>query len=280
MASPSVRFVLFEPTHPGNIGAAARAMKTMGFSELVLVNPAAHPDPQARARASGALDVLEAASVADSLARAIAGCGLVIGASARHRRLGMPEMDPRTCAAEVLRAAAAKPVALVFGPERSGLSNAELDLCQGIVYIPANPEYSSLNLAAAVQLIAWELREAQGVTIESPPPEAPPAGAEDMDLFYEHLERVLLASGFLDTGNPRNLMRRLRRLFNRARLDQNELNIMRGILAALAPGSGERSWTGPVTTVKEDSGERSWTGPAAEDSGEQDSAGGMRKGSA
>lgn len=244
MASPAVRFVLFEPTHPGNVGAAARAIKTMGFSELVLVNPAGHPDPEARARASGALDVLEAARVCASLAEAIAGCGLVLGASARHRRLGVPEHDPRAAAAEVMHVAASSPVAIVFGPERSGLTNDELDLCQGIVYIPANPEYSSLNLAAAVQLIAWELRAAQGLAFESPPPEAPPATIEDMDLFYEHLERVLVASGFLDTGNPRNLMRRLRRLFNRARLDRNELNILRGILAAVAPGSGERSWRG------------------------------------
>jgi TrmH family RNA methyltransferase len=276
MASASVRFVLFEPTHPGNVGAAARAMKTMGFSELVLVNPVGHLHPDARARASGALDVLEAATVAGSLTEAIRGCGLVLGASARHRRLGMPELDPRACATEVLRAAAQKPVALVFGPERSGLSNAELDLCQAIVYIPANPEYSSLNLAAAVQLIAWELREAQGVAIETPPPEAPPASAEDMDLFYEHLERVLLASGFLDTGNPRNLMRRLRRLFNRARLDQNELNILRGILAAVAVGSGERDWKGPVAASESGSGERDWKGPVAaseSDPGERDGTG-------
>jgi TrmH family RNA methyltransferase len=246
MAALPIRFVLFEPTHPGNIGAAARAIKTMGFEELVLVNPLDHPAPEARARASGALDVLEAAIVTRNLAEAVGDCGLVVGASARHRRLGMPEIDPRECALQVLRASRGRPAAIVFGPERSGLSNAELDLCQAIVYIPANPAYSSLNLAAAVQIIAWELRSAQEVSIDTPPPEAPPATAEDMDLFYDHLERVLLASGFLDQGNPRNLMRRLRRLFNRARLDQNELNILRGILAAVAPGSGERAWRGPA----------------------------------
>jgi len=243
MALP-VRFVLFEPTHPGNVGAAARAIKTMAFDELVLVNPGEHPHPEARARSSGAIDVLERATVCTSLAEAVAGCGLVLGASARHRRLGMPEYDPREAAGEALRAAATAPVAIVFGPERTGLTNAELDLCQGIVYIPANPEYSSLNLAAAVQVLAWELKAAQGLAFNSPPPEAPPATIEDMDLFYEHLERVLAASGFLDRGNPRNLMRRMRRLFNRARLDRNELNILRGILATLAPGSGERDWRG------------------------------------
>lgn len=245
MSPPPIRFVLFQPTHPGNIGAAARAIKTMGFRELVLVNPERYPDGEARARASGALDVLEAARVRPTLAEALQGCGLVVGASARHRRLGMPEIDPRECARQLLDAARTKPAAVVFGPERSGLTNEELDLCQAILYIPANPEYSSLNLAMAVQILAWELRCAQGVEITVPPPEAPPADLQDMELFYEHLQRVLLASGFLDPGNPRNLMRRLRRLFNRTRLDQNELNILRGILAALAPGSGERDWGGP-----------------------------------
>ncbi|GIK33637.1 MAG: hypothetical protein AMXMBFR45_16290 [Gammaproteobacteria bacterium] len=245
MASDSIRFVLFEPSHPGNVGAAARALKTMAFDQLVLVNPPpGHPDPEARARASGAVDVLESATVATSLAAALQGCGLVIGASARHRRLGIAELDPRECARQLLEASRERPAALVFGPERSGLSNAELDLCQAIVYIPANPQYSSLNLAAAVQLLAWELRAAQGVNVDSPPPESPPATVEDMELFYDHLQRVLTASGFLDPGNPRNLMRRLRRLFNRTRLDENELNILRGILATLAPGSGERHWRG------------------------------------
>lgn len=240
----NVRFVLFEPTHPGNIGAAARAIKTMGFDRLTLVNPASHADPEARARASGAIDVLEGATVAGTLAEAVGDCGMVIGASARHRRLGIAELDPRECARQVLDGSREKPAAIVFGPERAGLTNAELDLCQAIVYIPANPAYSSLNLAAAVQVIAWELRCAQGVSLDTPPPEAPPATVEDLELFYEHLQRVLLASGFLDPGNPRNLMRRLRRLFNRARLDRNELNILRGILAAVAPGSGERGWSG------------------------------------
>jgi len=245
MTSSSVRFVLFEPTHPGNVGAAARAIKTMGFEQLVLVNASGlQRDPEARARSSGALDVLEAASLAGSLPEAVGDCGMVIGASARHRRLGIAELDPRECARAVLEASREKPAAIVFGPERAGLTNAELDLCQAIVYIPANPAYSSLNLAAAVQLIAWELRAAAGAALDTPPPEAPPATVEDMELFYEHLQRVLLASGFLDPDNPRNLMRRLRRLFNRSRLDRNELNILRGILAALAPGSGERGWRG------------------------------------
>ena len=244
MPLDSVRFVLFAPTHPGNVGAVARAMKTMDLSDLVLVNPVDCSGAEARARASGAIDVLEAARTVNSLAAAIRDCGLVIGASARHRRLGMPEMGPRECALEIRRATETGPVAVVFGPERAGLTNAELDLCNAIVFIPANPVYSSLNLAAAAQIIAWELRCAEGICVEAPTPEAPAATSESMELFYEHLQRVLESSGFLDTGNPRNLMRRLRRLFNRARLDQNELNILRGILAAVAPGSGERAWRG------------------------------------
>lgn len=210
----------------------------MGFSELVLVNPACRIDDQARARSSGALDVLEAAREFDNLADAVQGCGLVIGASARRRRLAWPEFDPRECAASVVAGGAVKPTAIVFGPERAGLKNAEMDLCNALVYIPSNPEYSSLNLAMAVQVIAYELRVAQGVDRKPEDDESPPASAEDLEYFYEHLQRVLLGSGFLNPDNPRTLMRRLRRLFNRARLDENELNIMRGILSALVPGSG------------------------------------------
>jgi TrmH family RNA methyltransferase len=133
------------------------------------------------------------------------------------------------------------PAAIVFGTESTGLSNTELDLCNATAYIPANPDYSSLNLAMAVQVIAYELRLAQGYADAAQDPESPPASSGDMELFYKHLERVLLGAGFLKADNPRYLMRRLRRLFNRARLDQNELNIMRGILSAVAPGSGDAS---------------------------------------
>jgi TrmH family RNA methyltransferase len=234
-----VRFVLYQPTHPGNVGASARAIKTMGFSDLVLVNPRNFPSPDADARASGAVDVLSAASVVGSLADAVADCGLIIGASARRRRLGSLELTPRQCAAELLAHCGQMPVAIVFGTESAGLSNTELDLCNGTTYIPANPDYSSLNLAMAVQVIAYELRVAQGYEDAPQDPESPPASSGDMELFYKHLERVLLATGFLKPDNPRYLMRRLRRLFNRTRLDQNELNIMRGILSAVVPGSGD-----------------------------------------
>ena len=240
-SSADIRFVLFEPTHPGNIGSVARAIKTMGFQQLYLVNPP--PDyicSDSRAMASGAQDVLHGARAVASLPEALEGCGLVLGASARHRRIGCPEMDPRECARQAMEQAASKPVALVFGPERSGLANEELDLCSAIVYIPANPDYSSLNLSQAVQVIAYELRQQQILERELPSRESPLAGPAAMELFYEHFERVLLASGFLNPQNPRHLMRRLRRLFNRAQVDENELNILRGILSAVAPGSGPR----------------------------------------
>jgi len=242
-----VRFVLVQTSHPGNIGSCARAMKTMGYDELVLVSPAAEfPSAEARAMASGAQDVLAAARVVGSFAEAVADCGLVIGASARHRRIGCPELAPRECAELLQATRRSARVAIAFGPERSGLANEELDLCNALVYIPANPAYSSLNLAMALQLIAWELRQAEPFAAAAVEPESPPAAVADMELFYEHLERVLLGSGFLNPENPRHLMRRLRRLFNRTRLDQNELNILRGILSALAPGSGTRPTGTPL----------------------------------
>jgi len=216
-------------------------MKTMGFSDLALVNPACCIDAEAAARSSGALDVLQNARMSDSLADAVQGCGLVVGASARRRRLTWPELDPRECAATVIESSRTKPVAIVFGPERAGLKNAEMDVCNALVYIPSNPDYSSLNLAMAVQVIAYELRWAQDLHVKPDDDESPPASAEGIEYFYQHLEHVLLGSGFLNPENPRTLMRRLRRLFNRARLDENELNIMRGILSALVPGSGESS---------------------------------------
>jgi len=231
-----IQIVLFEPTHPGNVGAAARAMKTMGLTELVVVNPGCEIDGVARARSSGALDVLESARIAPTLTDGISGCGLVVGASARRRRLSWPELEPRECAEQVVAASATKPVAIVFGSERAGLTNVEMDQCNALVCIPCNPDYSSLNLAMAVQIIAYEIRRAQGLDDKpAGKADAPPASAEAMAYFYAHLERVLLDAGFLKADNPRVLMRRLRRLFNRAQLDERELNMLRGVLTALAP---------------------------------------------
>jgi len=241
MSDLPIRFVLFEPTHPGNVGAAARAIKTMGFSELVLVNPACEIDGVARARSSGALDVLMSARIVPTLAEAIDGCGFVVGTSSRRRRLAWPELDPRECAAEVVAASRSKPTAVVFGAERAGLTNAEMDRCNALVYVPSNPEYSSLNLAMAVQIIAYELLWAQGVKYQQQDPDSVPASAGDIELFYQYLERVMRDSGFLKPEQPHALMRRLRRLFNRARLDEKELNIMRGLLSALASGPAHPS---------------------------------------
>ncbi len=236
-----VRIVLVGTTHPGNIGACARAMKNMGLHDLTLVAPRSFPDEEATARASGATDVLEAAKVVGTLDEAIADCVWVAGASARSRTIGWPTLLPRDCAAELGRQRQTGPVAVVFGPEKSGLTNEHLDRCHALLTIPTNPDFSSLNLAMAVQVLTYELRVA---TLEgSPPsftPEAPLATGEELEHFYTHLEAVLRSARFLDPDNPRHLMRRLRRLFVRAAPDRNEINILRGMLAALDPDGRER----------------------------------------
>ncbi len=228
-----IRIVLVETSHPGNIGAAARAMKTMGLGRLLLVNPAEYPHPDATALASSAGDVLEGAQVVPDLDTALEGCVLVAGTSARRRGIGPPELMPRECAARLTAAAAERDVALVFGRERTGLTNEELDRCHLLVTIPANPEYASLNLAAAVQVLAYELLLARGTTPTAAESEVPLATADELERLYQHLEQAALETGFLDPENPKHLMRRLRRLFNRAQPDQNELNILRGLLTAL-----------------------------------------------
>ena len=237
----SIRIVLVGTTHPGNIGAVARAMKNMGLSELVLVNPRHFPHEDATARASGANDILERARVVATLADALDDCIYIAGASARSRAIGWPTMGPRDCAERMLRESEDGTVAAVFGPEKTGLHNDDLDLCHTLLTIPTNPDYSSLNLAMAVQVVTYELRVAS--TVDLGPAfetEAPPATGAEMEHFYEHLERVIDDIGFLDPDNPRHLMRRLRRLFIRARPDRNEINILRGILTAIdrTRGSG------------------------------------------
>ncbi|NNG11712.1 MAG: tRNA (cytosine(32)/uridine(32)-2'-O)-methyltransferase TrmJ [Halobacteria archaeon] len=231
----NIRVILLNTSHPGNIGAAARAMKTMGLEDLRLVNPKQFPHAEATARASGADDLLARAGVYTRLEEALQGCRLVIGASARARSIPCPILDPRECARQVRTESEHGPVAVLFGCERSGLSNAEMDRCHALVRIPASDAYSSLNLAAAVQVICYELFAAH-VTSEAPEGDADadhgPVGADEMERFYEHLERTMVELGFLDPANPRQLMRRLRRLFNRARPDENEMNILRGILTA------------------------------------------------
>ncbi len=239
----NVRIVLVNPTHPGNIGAAARAMKVMCLERLVLVQPRLFPSAEATALASGADDLLARARVCDTLDAAIDSCGLVIGASARVRNLRWPKIDVRDAAAMVAHRPEAD-VAFVFGREHSGLTNDELERCHYLMNIPANPGYSSLNLAAAVQVVAYELMMTQAgsqVTGETTGEDL--ATATELNNFYDHLHRVVLDIGFLDPDSPRQLMRRLKLLFNRARPDRTEINILRGILTAVegvnrARGSG------------------------------------------
>ncbi len=236
MTLSNIRIVLVRPTHPGNIGATARAMKNMSLQSLCLVAPEDFPSADATDRAAGADDVLKSAMVCGSLDDALKDCHLVIGTSARLRRIEWPALDPESCARRLVAGAQRGPVALLFGQERTGLLNAELDRCHFVVTVPADRDFSSLNLACAVQILAYEIyRAAQpGVSVGSTEVrENRPASDEDMQRLYQHLEEVLQQIGFLDPANPRLLMRRLMRLFNRAAPDHNELNILRGILTAV-----------------------------------------------
>ncbi len=213
----------------------------MGLSDLALVNPKRFPHKDATARASGATGILENARVVTTLAEALTDCVYIVGASARARTISWPTMAPRDCAERMISESKAGTVAAVFGPEKSGLNNEDLDLCHTLLTIPTNPDFSSLNLAMAVQVLTYELRVASmldaGPSFES---EAPPATGEEMEHFYSHLERVVEEVGFLDPENPRHLMRRLRRLFIRARPDKNEVNILRGILTAIDRTRGSK----------------------------------------
>lgn len=243
-----VRIVLVTPTHPGNIGATARAMKTMGLSDLALVAPQHFPSEEATARASGADDVLENAAVTATLPEAIGDCGYVIGASARLRGSKWPVIDPRTCAESIWRRLPDNRVALVMGPEHSGLSNEDLGRCQEIVHIPTNPAFGSLNLAMAVQVLCYELRMCRaGSSVAAEETRvAPLASADELEGFHEHLERVLAAAGFLHPVHQKQLKLKLRRLFHRARPDRNEINILRGIVAALDPAARHTEGRGPA----------------------------------
>ena len=217
-------------------------MKNMGLSELVLVSPKRFPDAEATARASGADDLLARARVCAGLAEAVADCGLVIGASGRSRALDRPPMTPRDAAFQAVGEARDHAVAFVFGTEHSGLSNEELDLCHRRLAIPVDAAFPSLNLAAAVLVVAYELRLALADGTPKPARErgARPATGQEMEGFYAHLERIMIETGFLDPDQPRQLMRRLRRLFQRARPDSNEINILRGILSAIDRYIGRR----------------------------------------
>ncbi|HMB42900.1 MAG TPA: RNA methyltransferase [Luteimonas sp.] len=235
-----IRIVLVGTQHPGNIGSAARALKTMGLGRLVLVDPEKFPHIEANALAAGADDVLAAAAIHDSLAEAIADCRLVLGCTARSRRVALPEQAPREAAVFALeRAGQGDEVALVFGRERTGLTNEELQLCHGAVHIPANPEYSSLNIAAAVQVLCYELRMAElaaaGETVEhTDGPQRTdrlPASHAEMEGFFSQLADTLDAIDFHKGRAPESALRKLRRLFLRAEPDAAEVRLLRGVLA-------------------------------------------------
>ncbi|TMO47967.1 tRNA (cytosine(32)/uridine(32)-2'-O)-methyltransferase TrmJ [Pseudoalteromonas ruthenica] len=235
MALENIRIVLVNTSHSGNIGSAARAMKTMGFSNLYLVDPACEIDSHASALAAGATDVLGQAQVVDTLEQALEGCVLAIGTSARSRTLSWPMVDPRQCGEKLVKEGGSSPVALVFGRENSGLTNEELQLCNFHVCIPANPDYSSLNLAMAVQTLCYETRmqflDTQEQAVEQDDNEYPTN--EQMQRFYEHLQSTFSNTGFIIKQHPGQVMTKLKRLFNRARPEQQELNILRGMLTSV-----------------------------------------------
>ncbi|MDR9238955.1 tRNA (cytidine/uridine-2'-O-)-methyltransferase TrmJ [Burkholderia multivorans] len=233
----STRFVLVEPSHPGNVGAAARALKTMGFSRLVLVAPRVphvQSDPEAVAMASGADDVLASAHVVSTLGDALSGVHWSIALTARTREYGPPRLAPRAAAAHACTQVESGDIALVFGNERTGLANEHVEQCSALAHIPANPAYSSLNLAQAVQVLAYELRVAF-LEQASEPAQQPAADtgtlaqSDEIERMYLHLENALIALDFLDPRNPKKLMPRLRRLFARTGLEREEVNILRGI---------------------------------------------------
>ena len=261
-ALSNVRIVLVAPTHPGNIGAVARAMRTMGLRDLRLVSPHRFPSAEATERAAGAFDVLDRARVGGDLSEALADCEWSVAATARPRRLEWVQLDPAQAGRELVRRAASGPVAAVFGRESAGLSNDEIDRCQAVLRIPTAPDFRSLNIAAAVQIVAYEIASAAAAeaaaTGGSGPPhraraphdaeseaghgggESRPEGvtAADLERLFAHFESALVDIGYLDPERPRLLMRRLRRLLVRADIDRAELSILRGILAAAQQAAG------------------------------------------
>ncbi|MBI1964790.1 MAG: RNA methyltransferase [Betaproteobacteria bacterium] len=230
----NIRVVLCGTAHPGNIGAAARALKTMGLARLTLVAPERFPDPQAVRLASGATDVLRGARICASLDQALAGAAFAVACTARPRELAVTMVTAREAAARVIGVARTQPAALVFGNETFGLTGEDVGKCQLLATIPANPRYSSLNVAAAVQVFAYELRIAALGTAPAREKQRTLAVFEEIEGLYGHLERAMLETGYLNPGHPKKLMPRLRRLFGRAQLEQEEVNILRGIVKTLA----------------------------------------------
>ncbi|MCG3729274.1 tRNA (cytosine(32)/uridine(32)-2'-O)-methyltransferase TrmJ [Vibrio cincinnatiensis] len=240
----NVKVVLVGTSHSGNIGSAARAMKVMGLSQMVLVDPQCEVDAQAIALAAGASDIALNAKIVQTLSEAVADCALVVGSSARSRTLEWPMLEPRQCGEKFALEGQKHPVAVVFGRERTGLTNEELQRCHYHVCIPANPEYSSLNLAMAVQTICYEIRVAY-LTLQqtqySPASELDYPRHKELEMFYQHLEKVLLLTDFISYQQPGQVMNKLRRLFSRTRPESQEINILRGVLTAVEKSlSGKR----------------------------------------
>jgi TrmH family RNA methyltransferase len=234
MNSVPIRIVLVEPSHPGNIGAVARAMKNMALRELVLVKPKQFPDPEATARAAGADDLLAAARVVETVGEALAGCGFVAATTSRDRDQNFRVLDVRAAAHRIAAEARHAPAAVLFGAERTGLQNEHLDAAHVLIRIPANPEYLSLNIAMAVQLVSYELFRAFAEPVVADPRTAPLAGPADMERLYVHLAQVMEEVDFRDrTQSGTKLMNRIRRFMQRAELDENEVNILRGFLTSV-----------------------------------------------
>lgn len=239
-----IRIVLVNTAHPGNIGGAARAIKNMGLTELYLVQPREFPAPRAVWRAAGAREILANATVVETVDEAIEGCSLVIGTSARERRIPWPLINPRQCGERIWQESAVHDVALLFGREDRGLTNSELHKCHYHVHIPSNPEYSSLNLATAVQVLAYEIRMASLANEMGELPEIndwdqPLATSEELEFFHQHLSKTMADLKFYDPENPKQLLTRMRRLFNRARMDKMEVSMLRGLLTAAVRTNGK-----------------------------------------
>lgn len=235
----NIRIVLSHTSHPGNIGAAVRAMKTMGLTSLNLINPKSFPDKTADIRAVGARDLLNQVKVFTDIDEALDGTVMAAAVTARARGLPHETYNSRQGAETLLDYAREHPVALLFGAETAGLTTAEVSKCQMTIHIPTNPDYSSLNLASAVQVMVYELRMALPEINEEPALIRTPAGFNEMEFFYEHLEQVMVRSEFLNQNEPKRLMQRMRRLFSRARVEKEEVNILRGILTAVEKHMGK-----------------------------------------
>ena len=254
--APNIKIILVGTTHPGNIGSAARAMKVMGLSKLILVSPKHFPSGEATALASNADDLLANAEVVETFEEAIAGCRLVLGTTAHARSLPWPTLDLKGAAQRVVDESQQHEVAVVFGREKTGLHNEEVERCHYIVTIPTDNEYTSLNLAQAIQLMSYELRLAtldyfnQTPAREIAPKDWSPEPAERIEIFFKRLEAGLLNVGFLNPAQPKRLMQRLRRLFLRARPDENELNILNGIASALLEAPARGQGEGPSASLK------------------------------